>query len=292
MAEMVNTSRLSNAMRSSALMRRAVREAVEHSKSRVVFGKRLFDQPLMRATLLPLALDAEASLALVAYSAQCLQAADGGDEQARALIRVLTPIAKHFVCKRARVVTGEAMEVRGGNGYIEEWVNARLVRDAHLGSIWEGSSNVIALDVLRCLRKFNSHRTVAGAMTDILSTVGPDCEAGSGVLLRRWEELVDEGDRLISGSDDAAQAASARYSDELARTVMATLLFDLADHGIREGRGYRSLLVANSYLAGLVGKVPSAALGNLDVITDGGDVELDDARDVVAEFLSVTGGHR
>lgn len=81
MAEMVNTSRLSNAMRSSALMRRAVREAVEHSKSRVVFGKRLFDQPLMRATLLPLALDAEASLALVAYSAQCLQAADGGDEQ-------------------------------------------------------------------------------------------------------------------------------------------------------------------------------------------------------------------
>src|SRR3546814_21176419 len=89
----------------------------------------------MLATLLPLALDAEASLALVAYSAQCLQAADGGDEQARALIRVLTPIAKHFVCKRARVVTGEAMEVRGGNGYIEEWVNARLVRDAHLGSI-------------------------------------------------------------------------------------------------------------------------------------------------------------
>ncbi|MDJ0114895.1 acyl-CoA dehydrogenase, partial [Rhodococcus erythropolis] len=75
----------------------------------------------------------------------------------------------------------------------------------------------------------------------------PDCEAGSGVLLRRWEELVDEGDRLISGSDDAAQAASARYSDELARTVMATLLFDLADHGIRHGNGYRSLLVANSY---------------------------------------------
>ncbi|MCQ4152243.1 acyl-CoA dehydrogenase family protein [Rhodococcus qingshengii] len=292
MAEMVNTSRLSNAMRSSALMRRAVREAVEHSKSRVVFGKKLFDQPLMRATLLPLALDAEASLALVAYSAQCLQAADGGDEQARALIRVLTPIAKHFVCKRARVVTGEAMEVRGGNGYIEEWANARLVRDAHLGSIWEGSSNVIALDVLRCLRKFNSHRTVAEAMTDILSTVGPDCEAGSGVLLRRWEELVDEGDRLISGSDDAAQAASARYSDELARTVMATLLFDLADHGIRHGNGYRSLLVANSYLAGLVGKVPSAALGNLDVITDGGDVELDDARDVVAEFLSVAGVHQ
>lgn len=110
--------------------------------------------------------------------------------------------------------------------------------------------------------------------------------------MRRWEELVDEGERLIVGTDDAAQAASARYSDELARTVMATLLFDLADHGIREGRGYRSLLVANSYLAGLAGKVPSAALGKLDVITDGGDVELDDARDVVAEFLSVAGGHR
>ena len=159
----------SNAMRSSALMRRAVRDAVDHTRERVVFGKALFDQPLMRATLLPLLLDAEAALALVGYTGDTLQRADAGDTEAQTLVRILTPVAKHFVCKRARVVTGEAMEIRGGNGYIEEWGFARLVRDSHLGSIWEGSSNVIALDVLRSMRKANAHRRLADAMCALLA---------------------------------------------------------------------------------------------------------------------------
>ncbi|MBC2640390.1 MULTISPECIES: acyl-CoA dehydrogenase family protein [unclassified Rhodococcus (in: high G+C Gram-positive bacteria)] len=289
MAEMVNTSRLSNAMRSSALMRRAVRDAVDHTRQRVVFGKKLFDQPLMRATLLPLALDAEAALALVAYSAQCLQAADTGDDAARGLIRVLTPLAKHYVCKRARVVTGEAMEVRGGNGYIEEWAHARLVRDAHLGSIWEGSSNVIALDVLRCMRKSGAHRQLADAMRGILAGLGPDCAAGADVLRRRWDDLIEEGDLLLAGDDDTAQAGCARYANELARTVMATLLFDLADFAITSDRGYRSLLVANAYLAGGTGHVPAAALHELAAVVDGTDVEARAAHDTAPRTVSATG---
>jgi alkylation response protein AidB-like acyl-CoA dehydrogenase len=289
MAEMVNTSRLSNAMRSSALMRRAVRDAVDHTRQRVVFGKKLFDQPLMRATLLPLALDAEAALTLVAYSAQCLQAADAGDDSARGLIRVLTPLAKHYVCKRARVVTGEAMEVRGGNGYIEEWTNARLVRDAHLGSIWEGSSNVIALDVLRCMRKFGAHRQLADVMRGILAGLGPDCAAGTDVLRRRWDDLIEEGDLLVAGGDDLAQAGCARYANELARAVMATLLYDLADFAITSDRGYRSLLVANAYLAGDTGHVPAAALHELAAIVDGTDVEARAAHDTAPRTVSATG---
>ncbi|MFW0793324.1 acyl-CoA dehydrogenase family protein [Gordonia sp. CPCC 205515] len=272
MAEMVNTSRLSNAMRSTALMRRAVRDAVAHTREREVFGTKLFDQPLMRATLLPLLLDAEAALALVGYSADCLQRADAGDDTARTLIRILTPMAKHYVCKRARAVTGEAMEIRGGNGYIEEWGFAKLVRDAHLGSIWEGSSNVIALDVLRCMRKQQAHRHLATAMIDTLTVFGPECADSATTLTRRWTQLVARGDDMLDADDATAQIACARYTDDLARTVMATLLFDLAAHRIATGRGDRSLLVANAYLAALDGDVSGTAIEQLAIIADGTEV--------------------
>ncbi len=290
MAEMVNTSRLSNAMRSTALMRRAVRDAVEHTRERVVFGKALFEQPLMRATLLPLLLDAEASLTLVGYSADCLQRADTGDDDARTLIRILTPIAKHHVCKRARTVTGEAMEIRGGNGYIEEWGFAKLVRDAHLGSIWEGSSNVIALDVLRCMRKQQAHRHLATAMLAVLADLGPDCEPGAAVLEERWHRLAARGDDLLAGDDNAAQIACARYTDDLARAVMATLLYDIAAHRIASGGGHRSLLVANAYLTGLDGEPAVAAIDHLDAIVDGTDVDPDTARAAAPRALA--GAHR
>ena len=277
MAEMVNTSRLSNAMRASALMRRSTRDAVDHTRERIVFGKPLFEHSLMRATLLELCLESEASLAMVGYSAQCLQAADAGDPDAKQLIRVLTPLAKHFICKKARVVTGEAMEVRGGNGYIEEWAHARLVRDAHLGSIWEGSSNVIALDVLRCMRKINAHRHIADAMTSMLTSLGPDCADGRAVLVDVWAELTDRGDRLLAGSTDAAEAGCARYANVLAQTIMQTLLFDLAHHSITESSDYRGLLVAYAYLD-RSDNVSVEALDNLGAIVDGTPVDRESAR--------------
>ncbi|MBL3960647.1 DNA alkylation response protein, partial [Bacteroides thetaiotaomicron] len=79
--------------------------------------------------------------------------ADAGDEQAARCVRILTPLIKFRACRDARRVTGDAMEVRGGTGYIEEWSDARLVRDAHLGSIWEGTSNIVALDVARAAQR-------------------------------------------------------------------------------------------------------------------------------------------
>ena len=276
MAEMVNTSRLSNAMRASALMRRSVRDAVDHTRDRIVFGKPLFEQPLMRATLLELCLESEASLAMVAYSAKCLQAADDGNPDSKQLIRVLTPLAKHFICKRARVVTGEAMEVRGGNGYIEEWAHARLVRDAHLGSIWEGSSNVIALDVLRCMRKFNAHRHIATTMIGVLAGLGPDCADGRAVLVRAWEDLTERGDRLLISSTDVAESGCAHYANALAQTIMQTLLFDLANHSIHSTGDYRGLLVAFAYLD-RSDDVSAEALSHLGAVVDGTAVDRESA---------------
>lgn len=275
MLEMVNVSRLSNAMRSAALMRRAVREAVEHARTRIVFGKALFDQPLMRATLLPLLLDAEAALALVLESAAQLDRADQDDAQARALVRVLTPLAKHTICKQARHVTAESMEVRGGNGYIEDWVNARLLRDAHLGSIWEGSSNVIALDVLRCLRKEKAHHHLADfyrARAEALR--GEETGAAAGIIAGHWLELREAGERLLAASAEEQEAGIGRYAEDLSRLLMATLLLEHADAQIRYGRGHRGLLVAHAYLRRRDDPRATAApaLAHLAAIADGGAV--------------------
>jgi acyl-CoA dehydrogenase len=276
MAEMLNLSRLSNAMRAAALMRRAVRESVDHTRSRLVFGKPLFEQPLMRVTLLPLMLEAEAALGLVLEAAAQLDAADAGGQQAARLIRVLTPLAKHTVCKQARHVTAEAMEVRGGNGYIEDWVNPRLLRDAHLGSIWEGSSNVIALDILRCLRKQQAHHALAGTYTGRLAALSePAVKPAAQDLTGRWQWLLARGEDLVAGDDFAAQANIAHYADDACRTVMATLLLEQADKEIAAGRGYRKLLVAHTYLHRILAPVPvpaPPALQALDQLADGGQV--------------------
>ena len=156
MADMVNNSRLSNGVRAAGLMRRAVSEALFIARERRAFGKRLVDMPLMRRQLVKLLLPAEQARTMVFQTAEALRRSDAGDQTAYPLARILTPLIKFRACRDARKVTGDAMEVRGGCGYIEDWADPRLVRDAHLGSIWEGTSNIVALDVLRAIRREGS----------------------------------------------------------------------------------------------------------------------------------------
>ena len=153
MADMINMSRLSNGMRSAGMMRRALTEALFVARRRIAFGKPLIELPLMRRQLLKLMVPTEAARSVMLYTAVELAKADAGDDAARRRVRLLTPLLKFRACRDARRVTGDVMEVRGGVGYIEEWSDARLLRDAHLGSIWEGTSNIVALDVLRAIRK-------------------------------------------------------------------------------------------------------------------------------------------
>jgi alkylation response protein AidB-like acyl-CoA dehydrogenase len=153
MADMINMSRLSNGMRAAGMMRRALTEALFVARRRVAFGRPLIELPLMRRQLLKLMVPTEAARSVMLYTAVELAKADAGDEAARRRVRLLTPLLKFRACRDARRVTGDAMEVRGGAGYIEEWSDARLLRDAHLGSIWEGTSNIVALDVLRAMQK-------------------------------------------------------------------------------------------------------------------------------------------
>ena len=150
--DMAHLTRIECALGSAGLMRQAVAEAMHHAQHRHAFQKRLVDQPLMRNVLADLVLEAEAALWLSMRAAAALDAS-ARDDKERLLSRILAPLAKYWVCKRAPAVAAEALECLGGNGYVEEHVLARLYRDAPLNGLWEGSGNVICLDVLRVLQR-------------------------------------------------------------------------------------------------------------------------------------------
>jgi alkylation response protein AidB-like acyl-CoA dehydrogenase len=171
MMEMVNASRLSNAMRAAGIMRRAVLESLVHARGRAAFGEALIARPLLRANLLEMLLDGEAAASVVLNAAAVFDRADAGSAADIRLLRIMTPLAKAWTTARARVVTGEAMNVRGGNGYVEEWPNARLLRDGYLGAIWEGATNVVALDVQRAVLRDGGLDALSVFVTERLDRV-------------------------------------------------------------------------------------------------------------------------
>ncbi|RKT54827.1 acyl-CoA dehydrogenase family protein [Saccharothrix australiensis] len=151
--EMVDCTRLDCVSGSAALMRKALVEAGHHAAHRRAFGARLLDQPLMRNVLADLAVESEAATALTLRLAGAADRAVRGDDGERAFRRIATAVGKYWVTKRAPAFAAEALECLGGNGYVEDSGMPRLYREAPLNSIWEGSGNVNALDVLRVLDK-------------------------------------------------------------------------------------------------------------------------------------------
>jgi len=147
--EMVQWTRLDCVIGSAGIIRAATAFALHHARHRTTFGRTLADHPLMTTVLADVALESEAALALAIHAAR------SGEMRAeatlRAAMRIVTPAAKYWVCKRAIAVTAEAMEALGGNGYVEEQPLPRLYREAPVNSIWEGSGNIVCLDVLRAM---------------------------------------------------------------------------------------------------------------------------------------------
>jgi alkylation response protein AidB-like acyl-CoA dehydrogenase len=165
MAEMVNWSRLSNGVKSAALMRRAHHDANTVAGNRVVFGRRIIDMPLARRQLMKIMLATEQAISMSFITADALDRAEAGSQDAAALLRVLTPTLKYRATRDARKVCGDALEMRGGIGYVEEFATSRLLRDAHLGSIWEGTGNIVALDTLQ--RAVGRHGAEAALGADL-----------------------------------------------------------------------------------------------------------------------------
>ncbi|MDN2564738.1 acyl-CoA dehydrogenase family protein [Aquibium sp. A9E412] len=205
--DMVTLTRLDCAVASSGIMRTALAEAVHHTRHRQVFGKPLVDQPVMTRVLADMALDVAAATALSFRLARAFdEAADSRAEASFA--RALTPAVKYWVCKITPALTYEAMECLGGNGYVEEAPMARHYREAPLNAIWEGSGNVMALDVLRVLNR------APGLFEEVLDGIGRDLgEVGQGTMevLRAAMRVCqsDEGSARILTEQLALAAAAA-----------------------------------------------------------------------------------
>ena len=174
--QMVQLTRLDCALASSGFMRMALAQAVHHSRYRTVFQKHLYDQPMMRAVLADLALEVEGAVALAMRLARAFDRA-GEDAREAAYARLVTPAAKYWICKTAPGFIYEAMECLGGNGYVEESLLPRLYREAPVNAIWEGSGNVMCLDVLRALRRDEEAAELFASLTREASRLSGAMEA-------------------------------------------------------------------------------------------------------------------
>lgn len=216
MAEMVNWSRLSNGVKSTALMRRALHDAFMVARGRTAFGRRIIDLPLARRQLLKMMLPIEQALSVCFMTADALERAEiGGSQDAAALLRILTPTLKYRSTRDARKVCGDALEFRGGIGYVEEFASARLLRDAHLGSIWEGTGNIVALDAISRAVKRHSAEGALDADLNARLDETPDIPPRLRERLRRSIDQVIAFARRVAREDaleaDARRATSALF---------------------------------------------------------------------------------
>jgi putative acyl-CoA dehydrogenase len=184
--EMVTLTRLDCAVASAGLMRLALANAIAHCRHRSVFQRRLVDQPVMTQVLADLALDVEAATVLAFRLARSFDRAE--DARAAAWRRLMTPVTKYWVCKIAPALAYEAMECLGGNGYVEEGFAARLYRELPVNAIWEGSGNVMALDMLRVLQR--EPHTAEVVLEDLGAAAGDD--KGLKRQLARVEAMLHE----------------------------------------------------------------------------------------------------
>lgn len=264
--EMVNHTRLDCMLAATSLMRAATLQAIHHCKQRAAFGKKLVDQPLMNNVLADLAVEQEAALRLAmrvaaAYDAQKESPAEG------AFRRISSAIAKYWLCKRVSMHVAEALECFGGNGYVEEGPMPRLFREAPLNGIWEGSGNVICLDVLRAFAKephsfdaliaefakgrgaskdvdryLGSLKTALNALKKTLKTQGAAALAGREAEARMLVERMALGLQaalLVQSGSSAADAFIATRLRKQGGYAFGTL----------PGTAATRLIVDNAYLA-------------------------------------------
>ena len=245
-ARMVALTRLDCVLGTAALLRQGTAQAIHHARHRAAFGRLLADQPLMRNVLADLALESEASTTLG------LRLAAGVERGETDLVRIGTALGKYLVCKRAPGVLAEALECLGGNGYVEESILPRLYREAPVNSVWEGSGNVNALDVLRALAR--SPRAADALLAEIGLARG-----GDGRLDAFAARLAaDLGSVLAAPADDAAWAARSL----VARAALALQAALLVRHA--------PAAVADAFCASRLTPEPGAAatLGTLPAGVD------------------------
>ena len=242
--EMVAATRLDCVLGSTSLMRRALNEATWHAAHRSAFGSLLADKPLMQNVLADLAIETEAATAVAMRLAAAVDGVD--DPHEAALRRIALPLAKFWVCKRTPFMVAEALECLGGNGYVEESVMPLLYREAPLNSVWEGSGNVNALDVLRALSR--EPEVLEAWITEVGLARGAD---------PRLDRAVDETLALL-GDAATLESSARRLAGRMAACLQGSLLVRFAPPE-----------VADAFCASRLGTSYDGTFGTLD----GGDLK-------------------
>ena len=253
MTEMINLTRIWAAIGSLAAMRRSYLESLVHTRGRVVFGRTLAEHPLMRRQLIDLLIEVEGCAALAFETAAVLERVDiHGSEEDQRLLRILTPLGKYYIPKRGEYVTIEALEMRGGNGYVEDWVNARMLRDSIVNVVWEGSSNVIVLDIARAMEREGAASALFGMLHQRLQS----CQQPVVIPVARQvqtlvNQLAERLQGLASLDADSAQLPLRGLVERMAQLTIVTLLLEQAELELlrgSDGTGKRKWLIALLYL--------------------------------------------
>ena len=248
--EMVNHTRLDCVIGGTTGMRAGVAQAIHHASHRSVFGRELSEQPLMRNVLADLAVESEAATISAMRLARAYDEAIAGDEEAANLKRIANAVLKYWICKRAPMHAGEALECLGGNGYVEESGMPRLFRESPLNSIWEGSGNVQCLDVLRAMIKSPAALDAFFAEVQEGAVSEPRLDAFAA-------SLRDE----IPGDVETIEVRARRVVEKMALALQASLLVRYGDEA-----------VADAFCASRLSGDWGQALGTLPAGTDFGRI--------------------
>ncbi|WP_458186908.1 acyl-CoA dehydrogenase family protein [Haladaptatus sp. NG-WS-4] len=264
MSEMLNLERIANAFAACGLIGRALLESKVRAANREAFGQPIDQYPLMRRDLVEMAVAHEAATAFTFDAGLAFDRYHRGDEDAFALMRLLVPIAKARTGRMAVDVASYAMEVQGGNGYVNEFVTHRLLRDAQVLPIWEGTSNVLSLDVLRAMARENAHEPALARIRERLDAV--DHDELSDLVATTREELGDLEEALVTlaTEDEAyAQLNAKALSEYVFDVYTGALLLAEADRELEAGCDRKSL-VARQFVTDRLDHLPARGITSDD----------------------------
>lgn len=253
MSEMLNAERLYNAISACGVMGRSLLESKVHAANREAFGKRLDEHPLMRRDLLGMAVDHEAALAFTFEAVEAFHRRErGNDERAHRLVRVLIPVAKYRTARMAVDTASYAMEIKGGNGYVEEFVHPRLLRNAQVLPIWEGASNVMALDVLRAMAREAAHEPLLALIDERLDAVTHPALEDLAEVIRTERDGLETAIATIGTADaEYAQFQAKELADYIFDVTTAAILLKQAQCQLDQNDA-RKALVARRFVASYV----------------------------------------
>lgn len=237
MMEALNLSRVCNAVGSIGIMKRALEEAKQYAANRTAFGHKLTDYPMVRETLANLTARQEvqtsACFEMISGFDRVMTAPDEATEDEKAWNRLLIALLKMRTAEEAIAFAHEAIEMHGGNGYIEDFVTPRLLRDAQVLTVWEGTANILGLEVLRLMRKYRVHEQFIAKTTEVLSTLSADVEPLTNPVKQGLHELVEALKRLDGQPKEVQTFHAKKIANRLCDIYLSIVALERAEENKR-----------------------------------------------------------